>query len=528
MIPHELLALPPPVPPRDGGDGGALVARSLLRQWCSSDAALEVALRRRLARSMALTEALQAGSYPSQRELSAWIFAEDSLQLAFPSLVASPANDTATLLSTLQAHDEALRRILASIRNNHRRDGMRAELIKQIRSEHPGVPVVAFSQYTETVRALFFELRAERGVASLTASGARVAGGAISRRQALARFAPIAIGAKAPRYIDRIDLLLTTDLLSEGINLQDAAVVIHLDLPWTAARLEQRMGRVRRLGSIHRRVYAYGIRPSTAAEALISLEQTIRTKMRESQQSVGGSRPLLPDENVAYSDIRDDCDPLTAIERIRSILEEWGTTDPSPQLIGDRIRVAATASTRAGFIALCTDASGFALAASKGTSVTEDPNEILAVLLEAGGKDVPPSPSAIATAQQRIRSWLRMTATLGPAERKAAAPAHARRKVLRRISASVENARPHARQQLLSLAGRARVAVLGRLGAAAEFELLGLASSALPDEQWLRAIIDEAASGDDDDHLPIHRAPAPQRHIVALLLIDDSIDSAMR
>ena len=522
VIPHELLALPPPVPPRDGGDGGALVARSLLRQWCSSDAALEVALRRRLARSMALADALQAGSYPSQRELSAWSFAEDSLQLAFPSLVASSATDSAAaLLSTLHTHNEALRRILASIKNNHHRDAMRAQLIKLIRSEHPGVPVVAFSQYAETVRALFFELRAERGVSSLTASGARVAGGAISRREALARFAPTATGAKAPRDIDRIDLLLTTDLLSEGVNLQDAAVVIHLDLPWTAARLEQRVGRVRRMGSIHRRVHAYGIRPSTAAEALISLEETIRTKMRESQQSVGGSRPILPDENLPCCGNGNDHDPLTAIEQIRSVLGEWGTADHSLQLTGDRIRAAATTSTRAGFIALSTDTSGFALLVSDATDVSDNPTDILAALLEAGGQDVPPSRLAIATARERIRSWLRMTATLEPAEQRAAAPAHARRKVVRRISAAVENARPHARQRLLSLAERARVTVLGRLGAAAEFELLALASSPLPDEEWLRAIIHDAVPGEDHGRT-VQVTSADQRRIVALLILDDS------
>ena len=46
-----------------------------------------------------------------------------------------------------------------------------------------------------------------------------------------------------------VDLLIATDLLSEGLNLQDASVVVHLDLPWTAARLTQRIGRVWRVGA---------------------------------------------------------------------------------------------------------------------------------------------------------------------------------------------------------------------------------------------------------------------------------------
>ena len=52
-IPRALLDLPPPLPPRDGGDGGALVVHSLIRQWASSDAALTGGLRRRLARAEA-------------------------------------------------------------------------------------------------------------------------------------------------------------------------------------------------------------------------------------------------------------------------------------------------------------------------------------------------------------------------------------------------------------------------------------------------------------------------------------------
>ena len=118
------------------------------------------------------------------------------------------------------------------------------ELLAGIRREHLGIPIVAFSQYAETVTAMFRELRREAGVAVLTARGARVAGGSLSRREAISRFAPRASGVRAPREAERIDLLLATDLLSEGVNLQDAGVVVHLDLPWTAARLEQRLGRV--------------------------------------------------------------------------------------------------------------------------------------------------------------------------------------------------------------------------------------------------------------------------------------------
>jgi superfamily II DNA or RNA helicase len=522
VIPHELLSLPPPVPVRDGGDGGALVARSLVRQWCSSDAALESALRRRLARSIALRDALESGRYPSEQELAAWTFAEDSVQLAFPLLVASPTGDGTALLEALNAHDKALRRILALITNDHQRDALRADVIKQIRNEHAGIPIVAFSQYAETVRSLFRELRTERGVASLTATAARVAGGAIARREALARFAPVATRVKAPRYIDRIDLLLTTDLLSEGVNLQDAGVVIHLDLPWTAARLEQRIGRVRRLGSLHRRVHAYGIRPSTAAEALISLEKTIRTKMREAQQNVGAAQPLLPEEIASSDQHTSQSDPITALEGIRTILEGWSSISSSDSagsshLVYDRLRVAAVGSKESGFLALVSDGSRLRLLACEGDRVTESPDDILRILDCINGKDLSPSSSAIRRAEERLRSWLRLTSTIGSGGLE-----RVRRKALRRISTAVESSRPHLRQHLMNLAEDARVAVLGRLGAAGESDLLALASSELSDEKWLQAVIQAAAPRDRNGQR------VREARVIALLLLDNSNDSLLR
>ncbi len=538
-VPGQLMALPPPVPVRGGGDGGVLIARSLLRQWCSSDAALETALRRRLARSIALTDALASGHYPSEKEISAWTFAEDSVQLAFPSLVAAPVADCDELLTTIKTHENALRQILSFLGDDRRRDTERARLLLQIRSAHPGVPIVAFSQYTATVQSLFRELRLEKGVAALTAQGARVAGGAISRTEALTRFAPLAMAAKAPREIDRIDLLLATDLLSEGINLQDAGVVVHLDLPWTAARLEQRMGRVRRLGSAHRRVSAYGIRPSAAAEALVKLEKTIRAKVREAEQVVGASRRILPRDEVGQAPqelsagVRGKSyDPITASELIRSVMQSWclaasldvgRTREPSSR----KLRVAAACSNQNGVIALCDDESRMTLVASDEMRVTDDPSEILNILLSIDGEAERPCLAVIADEVSRLQSRLRVKDSISIIETDTAFVARSRGRALRRISTIVQAARPHQRKKLLDLAGRAREAVLGRLGAAAESELLTLVSSDLTDEEWLEAIIRHSSQIHDMERRRHDRSPhhVTSRLIAVLLLRSQKSDS---
>lgn len=471
-VPELLLSLPPPLPVRDGGVGGVLVARSLIRQWSSSDASLESALRRRLARSIALISALESGHYPSREELSAWTIADDSVQLAFPSFVAMPEGNAENLLATINEHRQGLREVLQSLDPEHPRDKVRAEFLKEIRRAHPGIPIIAFSQYTDTVTALFRELRNEPRVAALTANGARVAGGSLTRREALSRFAPRASGVSPPRDIERIDVLLTTDLLSEGVNLQDAGVVVHLDLPWTAARLAQRMGRVARIGSTYQRVYAYGIRPPTAAEILIRLEATIAAKVVEAEVAAA---------------------PTTVDERIRTILRPWaglGRLVPDSRVLSTQgsTRVATIESRRRGFLAMCERGGRSFLLVCDGDRITDDPLCLLDCLSNAGGGDASPERNSIAAALSILTQHLRTEHTVAPAGSQSATAARARRTALRRVSGIVQRARPHERSRLLELATSARLAILGRLGVAAEFELMHRAKTDLEDEQWLRTV----------------------------------------
>ena len=128
---NELLALPPPLPPSDGGIGGALLTWSLLRQWASSRAALAGALRRRIARGMALESALGDGRYPDRRELRAWSSVDDSIQLAFPQLVAQPTAAPDDLLARVRTHVDAVRALLARVRADNGVDTARAEAIRR-------------------------------------------------------------------------------------------------------------------------------------------------------------------------------------------------------------------------------------------------------------------------------------------------------------------------------------------------------------------------------------------------------------
>src|SRR5690606_41227062 len=73
------------------------------------------------------------------------------------------------------------------------------------------------------------------------------------RARVLARFAPETAGTGTTR--NDFDLLITTDVLSEGADLQQAGRIISSDLPWNPMRIVQRPGRTARIGSRPRRVY---------------------------------------------------------------------------------------------------------------------------------------------------------------------------------------------------------------------------------------------------------------------------------
>jgi superfamily II DNA or RNA helicase len=284
---QAILTLPPPLPARDGAAAGALIRLGLLRAWCSSDAALTHAIRRRRARGEALRQALQAGRHPTRAELQSWIGTDDSVQLGFAEFLAAQPEQADGSLAVVDRHLDALA-TLASIHDRSARgDAVRAAALRDIAARHRGTPVIAFAQYASTVQALQRALADIAGVGALTSRGARIASGATSRADALARFAPRAHGRPPPPAHQAITLLLATDLLAEGVNLQDAGVVVHLDLPWTDALRRQRVGRIARVGSPHAVVHSYHLDPPGGAARVLRLAARLRHKAGLARQLVG-------------------------------------------------------------------------------------------------------------------------------------------------------------------------------------------------------------------------------------------------
>ncbi len=123
-----------------------------------------------------------------------------------------------------------------------------------------------------------------------------------------------------------VDVLLSTDVLSEGQNLQQAQAALSFDMPWNPQRVVQRNGRIIRLRSPHDTAYLYTLLPKQGdLDRLLKLEAKLQSKIMAANASVGMETPVLADvetESQVYADLN------TFVERLSggdpALLDEQG------------------------------------------------------------------------------------------------------------------------------------------------------------------------------------------------------------
>ena len=533
---QALLDVPPPCAPRDGGEAGALVTLSLVRAWASSEAALRSALRRRVSRAESIADALRAGRYPNRAELRAWVVGDDATQLAFAELLSDPlGEDASALLQSIRAHAAGARRALAVVSAaDGSMDDQRCRILRDIRSRHPGERIVVFSQFADTVREIFARLRSDGGVASVTANGALVAGGPLTRSQVLSRFAPLASSSRAPSRAEAIEVLLATDLLSEGLNLQDAAVVVHLDLPWTTARLTQRLGRIWRIGSQHARVHEYAIAPPAAADQMLHIVQVLTRKAGAAWAAIGEPFVPLLASRIQSTVTTAPLDRVQAAESRHALIRAWSHSSVPPRpstgasnedaRADSTILVAGARAAIDGWIAAVEVAGEPQLVAARTAGgATTDPGCVLEVARAAEGTECPAAPSRVERVIRELDAYFdaaRAAADAGVA----AVGSRARAIASSRIAALAAAAPPHRRPAVSQLAVAARNSVAAARSAGAERLLAALVAprvggeGADAAEAWLARVIEVTESRAPNAAVV---APGPTRVNALIVLVQN-------
>ena len=108
-----------------------------------------------------------------------------------------------------------------------------------------------------------------------------------------------------PKYIDkendRYDVLITTDVLAEGVNLHRSNALINYDLPWNPTRIMQRVGRINRVGTEHQRIYVFNFFPTAQSDKQMPLKERILEKLQAFHDTLGEDSQYLSDQEIVSS-----------------------------------------------------------------------------------------------------------------------------------------------------------------------------------------------------------------------------------
>ena len=295
-----------------------------------------------------------------------------------------------------------LQRIFAAIEPiTPEQDAKLQKLIKRLNEPKDNQPslntkkCLIFTQYADTAAYLYQNLNPSRNPTIEVIYG-------IDKNKAaiVGRFAPIANPEHRPKdNVPEIHILIATDVLSEGLNLQDCDQVINYDLHWNPVRLIQRFGRVDRIGSEHDVIYAYNFLPETELDSNLGLRDKLNRRIQEIHDTIGEDAAILDpaeriNEQAFYSIYHDHrleeideaeedqmVDLNEATEIIRQLREDSPEIFQSIVNLRDGIR-SGYSTNRDGAVVLCRAGSyrQLALTNASGEIISRDIPKILSIM----------------------------------------------------------------------------------------------------------------------------------------------------
>lgn len=328
-----------------------LLRSGLLKRFESSIHAFALTCERMAASHDSFLSLLDQGRVATGQALAEWTSVEsDEIEdLEVPPTVLADSEDAKhydcpTLRADVETDRDLLRQFAAEARKiTHRNDPKLAALVEQlaviVRQAHDEAisdddardkrKVVVFTYFTDTVewieQHLNDVLNDDARLAPYADRMVSISGDAsLDKTKVMYGFAPRSAEAPPGSDEDRFDLLLSTDVLAEGVNLQQARHIINYDLPWNPMRLVQRHGRIDRIGSTHDRVFIRCFFPDRGLDRVLRLEERLKRKLAQAAHSVGVEEAPLPgskSSDVTFAETREE---IEALRRQDATLFEQG------------------------------------------------------------------------------------------------------------------------------------------------------------------------------------------------------------
>ena len=202
------------------------------------------------------------------------------------------------------------------------------QLLKLLK-EHADQKVLIFTEFCDTARYLYEQLQ-HAGFKDIEQIDSRRK---INREEIIERFSPCYNG-KSPENVVPVQTLITTDVLAEGLNLQDASIIINYDLHWNPVRLMQRIGRLdrrldpqieARLGRTNPTVQVWNFLPPAELDDILNLRKRVDGKILRISRTLGIEGKFVspddPDETIRLFNERyegtENVEELMNLERQR-------------------------------------------------------------------------------------------------------------------------------------------------------------------------------------------------------------------
>ena len=239
------------------------------------------------------------------------------------------------LYRDLEKDCQSLLRILSKCGNwNPDEDKKLSSLVSLLCEKHKDDKVIVFTQYSDTADYIYRQLL-KKGLSHV----GKVTGDCKNPTLMATRFSPCSNKSFNISESDQYRILIATDVLSEGQNLQDSHVIVNFDLPWAIIRLIQRAGRVDRIGQKAEEIFCYSFFPADGVETLINLRGRLNTRINENASVVGsdevffeGNEQNLRDMFNEKSGILDDTDDID-VDLSSKAYQIWkNATDANPSL----------------------------------------------------------------------------------------------------------------------------------------------------------------------------------------------------
>lgn len=216
------------------------------------------------------------------------------------------------LTKELKEDYQTFKDILYILEDRLLKDNKLDVLVNILNSDLRNRKILIFTQYKDTAKYVYNKLKE-----NIVDLNIEVIDGSnkINKQYIINRFAPKA------NHFDiadnkEIDILVSTDILSEGQNLQDSNTIINYDLPWNPVRIIQREGRIDRITTEHNYIYLYNFMPDKDLDKLLNLVDKLNEKIGSINSTIGNESKILSESEEVIDKVFNDDNKTDNIRRM--------------------------------------------------------------------------------------------------------------------------------------------------------------------------------------------------------------------